>query len=434
VTVREALGGLTTRGRSFLAAGFAAAVSAAILGEQDLLRVAVLLAVLPLLAAAYVGRSRYKLACSRSLDPQRVPIGASSRVVLRLQNMSRLPTGTLLLEDRLPYALGSRPRVVLERLGAHQASSVAYTVRADVRGRYEVGPLVVRLTDPFGLCELTRAFPSVDRLTVIPQVLTLPTVRLASEYAGTGDSRARSVAVHGEDDAATREYRRGDDLRRVHWKSTARTGELMVRREEQPWESRATVVLDTRAVAHRGEGPTASFEWAVSAAASVAVHLRQSSYKLRLVTGSGIDADAREGGGEGLLLDHLADVRLSQRGDVASLVERVRERSDGGLIIALLGTLSTAEAELLAGLRGNGATCLAFLVDSTTWLTLPASARAEADHAHGAAALSLLHSGWRVVGVEHGSRLPVLWPQAARGSQGFAWRAAMAETVAGGMK
>lgn len=434
MTVREALGGLTTRGRSFLAAGFAAAVSAAILGEQDLLRVAVLLAVLPLLAAAYVGRSRYKLACSRSLDPQRVPIGASSRVVLRLQNMSRLPTGTLLLEDRLPYALGSRPRVVLERLGAHQASSVAYTVRADVRGRYEVGPLVVRLTDPFGLCELTRAFPSVDRLTVIPQVLTLPTVRLASEYAGTGDSRARSVAVHGEDDAATREYRRGDDLRRVHWKSTARTGELMVRREEQPWESRATVVLDTRAVAHRGEGPTASFEWAVSAAASVAVHLRQSSYKLRLVTGSGIDADAREGGGEGLLLDHLADVRLSQRGDVASLVERVRERSDGGLIIALLGTLSTAEAELLAGLRGNGATCLAFLVDSTTWLTLPASARAEADHAHGAAALSLLHSGWRVVGVEHGSRLPVLWPQAARGSQGFAWRAAMAETVAGGMK
>jgi uncharacterized protein (DUF58 family) len=324
--------------------------------------------------------------------------------------------------------------VVLERLGAHQASSVAYTVRADVRGRYPVGPLVIRLTDPFGLCELNRSFPSIDRLTVIPQVVPLPTVRLAGEYAGTGDSRARSVAVHGEDDAATREYRRGDDLRRVHWKSTARTGELMVRREEQPWESRATVVLDTRAVAHRGEGPTASFEWAVSAAASVAVHLRQSSYKLRLVTGSGIDADAREGGGEGLLLDHLADVRLSQRGDVASLVERVRERSDGGLIIAVLGTLSTAEAELLAGLRGNGATCLAFLVDSTTWLTLPPPARAEADHAHGAAALSLLHSGWRVVGVEHGSRLPVLWPQAARGSQGFAWRAAMAETVAGGMK
>src|SRR5262249_52492447 len=147
--------------------------AALVLGEKDLLRVAILLTVLPLLAAAYVGRTRYRLACGRSLEPHRAQVGANARVVLRLQNLSRLPTGTMLLEDRLPYALGSRPRLVLERLGTHQASSVAYTVRADVRGRYEVGPLVVRLTDPFGLCELVRAFPSVDRLTVVPQVLPL---------------------------------------------------------------------------------------------------------------------------------------------------------------------------------------------------------------------------------------------------------------------
>jgi uncharacterized protein (DUF58 family) len=434
LTVREALRGLTTRGRSFLAAAVAAAISALILGEKDLLRVAVLLAVLPLLAAAYVGRSRYKIACTRSVDPQRVPVGSNARVMLRLQNMSRLPTGTLMLEDRLPYALGSRPRVVLERLGAHQASSVAYTVRADVRGRYQVGPLVIRLTDPFGLCELTRSFPTVDRLAVIPQVVGLPTVRLAGEYAGTGESRARSVAVHGEDDAATREYRRGDDLRRVHWRSTARTGELMVRREEQPWESRATVVLDTRAQAHRGEGPTASFEWAVSAAASIAVHLRQAGFKLRLVTGEGIDVDATEAGVDGVLLDQLADVRTSLSGNVSSLVDVVRRRSDGGLVIAVLGSLNTGEAELLAGLRGNGATCVGFVIDSSTWLALPESARTEADQAHAAAALALLHNGWRVVGVAHGDKLPALWPQAARGSQGFTWRAAMAETVAGGMR
>src|ERR671920_98239 len=341
--MREALRGLTTRGRSFLAAGAASAISAFVLGERDLLRVAVLLAALPLLAAAYVGRSRYKLACTRSLEPQRVPAGSSARVILRLQNLSRLPTGTLLLEDRLPYALGSRPRVVLERLGPHQASSVAYTVRADVRGRYGVGPLVIRLTDPFGLCELNRSFPSVDRLTVIPQVVPLPAVRLAGEYAGTGESRARSVAVHGEDDAATREYRYGDDLRRVHWRSTARVGELMVRREEQPWESRATVVLDTRSLAHRGEGPTASFEWAVSAAASIALHLRHNGYKLRLVTDSGIDADAGADGGEGILLDHLAEVKLSQKGDIAQLVDRVKHRTDGGLIIGVFGLVTPPE-------------------------------------------------------------------------------------------
>jgi uncharacterized protein (DUF58 family) len=432
--MREALRGLTSRGRWFFGGGAVFAVSALIFGEKDLLRVAILLVALPLLAAAYVGRTRYKLSCSRSLQPHRVQVGGSSRVVLRLQNLSRLPTGTMLLEDRLPYALGSRPRLVLERLGPHQASSVAYTVRADVRGRYEVGPLVVRLTDPFGLCELVRAFPSVDRLTVIPQVVPLPSVRLAGEYAGAGESRARSVAVHGEDDAATREYRHGDDLRRVHWRSTARVGELMVRREEQPWESRATVVLDTRTLAHRGEGPTASFEWAVSAAASVALHLRHNGYKLRLVTDSGIDADASEGGGEGVLLDHLAEVKPSGKGDIARLVDAVKHRTDGGLIIGVFGLITPAEAELLASLRSNGATCLALLIDSTTWLNLPSMAREEADRAHGVAALALLRSGWRVVGVPHGAKLAALWPEAARGSRGFTWRAAMAETVSGGLK
>ncbi|GAA2651985.1 DUF58 domain-containing protein [Paractinoplanes durhamensis] len=429
--MREALRGLTTRGRSFLAAAAAAGISAIVLGERDLLRVAVLLGALPLLAAAYVGRSRYKLACTRSLEPGRAPVGSSARVILRLQNMSRLPTGTLLLEDRLPYALGSRPRVVLERLGAHQASSVAYTVRADVRGRYPIGPLVIRLTDPFGLCELTRSFPSVDRLIVIPQVVPLPTVRLAGEYAGTGDSRARSAAVHGEDDAATREYRRGDDLRRVHWRSTARTGELMVRREEQPWESRATVVLDTRVYAHRGEGPTASFEWAVSAAASIAMHLRHAGYKMRLVTGSGVDIDAAEVAGEGVILDTLADVKLAQNGDLSVLVEQVRRRSDGGLIIGIFGSLTVAEAELLAGLRGNGATCIGFAIDSATWVSMTAGERTDSDREHAAAALALVHAGWRSVPVVHGSTLPNLWPAAARGSSGFAWRAAMAETVGG---
>jgi uncharacterized protein (DUF58 family) len=432
--MREALRGLTTRGRSFLAAAAAAALAAIILGEKDLFRVAVLLATLPLLAAFYVGRTRYRLACSRSLEPHRAQVGASARVILRLQNLSRLPTGTMLLEDRLPYALGSRPRLVLERLGAHQASSVAYTVRADVRGRYEVGPLIVRLTDPFGLCELTRAFPSVDKLTVIPQIHPLNSIRLAGEFAGTGDSRARSVAVHGEDDAATREYRNGDDLRRVHWRSTARVGELMVRREEQPWESRATVVLDTRATAHRGEGPTASFEWAVSAAASIAVHLRHGGYKMRLVSDSGIDVDANESDGDGPMLDALADVRLAQRADVAVMIERVRRRSDGGLIIGVFGLLTLAEAELLAGLRGNGTTCIALLIDTTTWLNLPTAAREEADRVHGVAALALLRSGWRVVPVPHGAKLPALWPQMARGSQGFAWRAASAESVAGGVR
>jgi uncharacterized protein (DUF58 family) len=427
--MRQALRGLTTRGRSFLAAAAAAALCALILGERDLLRVAILLAALPLLAAAYVGQTRYRLSCTRTVEPVRVPVGSPARVLLRLSNLSRLPTGTLLLEDRLPYALGSRPRLVLERLGGQRTSTVAYTVRAEVRGRYDVGPLVVRLTDPFGLCELGRSFTTVGHLTVVPQVITLPNVRVAGQYAGSGDSRARSVAVHGEDDAATREYRNGDDLRRVHWRSTARTGELMVRREEQPWESRATIVLDTRRQGHRGEGPTSSFEWAVSAAASVALHLRHAGYKIRLVTGTGTDLDATERDGDGALLDCLAEVNVSAANDIPTLVERIRRRGDGGLVIAVLGAMSLIEAQALGALRASGTTCLALFIDPTTWLNLSEEVRAAAEADQAAAAMTLLRSGWRVVGVNHGANLAALWPQVARGSAGFTYRAAMAESV-----
>ncbi len=434
MTVGSALRGLTTRGRSFLAAAAAAAVSAVVLGEKDLLRVAVLLAVLPLLAVAYIGRTRYRLACARTCEPRQVPVGATARVRLKLQNLSRLVTGTLLLEDRLPYALGTRPRLVLERLGGMQASSVTYTVRTELRGVYEVGPLTVRLTDPFGLCELSRSFPTVDTLIVTPKIVTLPQVRLNGDYSGTGESRTRTVAVHGEDDAAIREYRDGDDLRRVHWRSTARVGSLMVRREEQPWESRATVVLDGRAGGHRGDGPTASFEWAVSAAASIAAHLRGNNFRVRLVTDTG-DLDALDATGDGRLLEHLAEVRTRRDADLGTLVDRVRHHYDGGLVIGLFGLLTVTEAEVMARLRGSSGPGVAFLIDSTTWLNLPTEAREAADREHHAAALTLLDAGWRVVSVNHGAKLTALWPRVSRrGSQGFAWRAAMAETVAGGVR
>src|SRR3954467_9700384 len=148
----------------------------------------------------------------------------------------------------------------------------------------------VRVSDPFGLVELGRAFRSTATLTVTPRTAPLPPIPLGGAWTGSGDNRPRAFAMGSAEDVTVREYRNGDDLRRVHWRSTARVGELMVRREEQPWESRATVVLDTRARAHRGEGPAASFEWAVAATASVALHLRHGGYKLRLIS----DADGAD--------------------------------------------------------------------------------------------------------------------------------------------
>src|SRR5882672_8530499 len=137
--MRDAVRGLTTRGRSFLAAGIAVFVTALSLGTPDLQRIAVLLIALPLISAWVVARTRYRLSSSRFLSSARTPAGQESAVTLRLDNISRLPTGLLLVEDRVPYVLGSRPRFVLDRIEPRGRREVTYLVRSDVRGHYQLG-------------------------------------------------------------------------------------------------------------------------------------------------------------------------------------------------------------------------------------------------------------------------------------------------------
>src|SRR4051794_35185211 len=338
--------GLTVRGRSLLAGGAATLICAAVLHEINLARIGVFLVVLPLLAYGMVARTRYRLTCTRRLEPVRVPAGDPARVVLRLQNVSRMPTGVMLAEDTVPYMLGGRPRFVLDRVVPQRSVDVEYTVRSQLRGRFRVGPLTVRVTDPFGLCEVGRSFSSSDVLVVTPQVVRLPDTRLGGDWVGAGESRARSVATSGEDDVTTREYRQGDDLRRVHWRSTARRGELMVRREEQPWQSRATLLLDRRRAAHRGDGPESSFEWAVSAIASVAVHLASRGYAVRMVDGTQGQESANpwahiaSAGGEqtsSAVLDTLATVSAGGEIELQRAVHAAARAATGGLVVAALG-------------------------------------------------------------------------------------------------
>ncbi|MDQ1689118.1 MAG: hypothetical protein QOK42_2093 [Frankiaceae bacterium] len=419
--MRAALSGLTTRGRCFIAAGITSTLSALGLGERDLLRVGVLLIALPLVAAAVVARTRYLLECERRLLPARVEAGRPSQVQLRITNVSRIPTGVLLVEDTLPYVLGGRPRFVLDRVEPRGTREVSYAVRSDLRGRYAVGPLAVRIADPFGLVELTRAFAAVDHLTVTPVITALPHVRLGGDWTGGGDSRPRSVAAAGEDDVAPREYRVGDDLRRVHWRSTARYGELMVRREEQPWQSRGTLLLDTRMRAHRGEGAGSSFEWAVSAAASLGVHLCRSGFNLTYlsdsqepISGYGGVSDVGGGSFEGLLLDGLATVRTSGRNDLDAAIAHLRRSvGNGGLVVAVLGALSAADAQALGRIRQGGATAVAVILDTAAWSGVAPRAQTAAHSEDDAAAHLLQRAGWRVLRAGPRAPLASVWPEAA---------------------
>ncbi|KUO22986.1 DUF58 domain-containing protein [Streptomyces dysideae] len=427
--VRTALAGLTTRGRSFLAAGVAAAVCAYVLGQSDLLRVGLLLAVLPLVCATVLYRTRYRVAGSRRLSPARVPAASEARVHLRMDNVSRLPTGLLMLQDRVPYVLGPRPRFVLDRVEAGGRREVSYRVRSDLRGRYPLGPLQLRLTDPFGMCELTRSFSTYDTLTVIPRVEPLPPVRFSGEARGYGEGRQRSLALAGEDDVIPRGYRYGDDLRRVHWRSTARYGELMVRREEQPQRSRCTVLLDTRGLAYQGAGPDAPFEWAVAGSASVLVHMLERGFSVRLLTdtGSSVPGEGAEGfagtsqdsaDAAGLMMDTLAVIDHSDGAGLSRAYDVLRGGNEG-LLIAFFGDLDEEQAAMAAKMRRRSGGAIAFVLDSNVWGREPSDAPGPLDESEERLRM-LREAGWTALTVPRGAPLSDLWRQADHERTGVA--------------
>lgn len=417
--MRQALRGLTTRGRAFIAAGVTASVCALLLGQKDLLRVGVLLIALPVVAALVVGRTRLRLQVHRSLAPDQVPVGGQATVDLTLTNQGRMPAGLLLLEDRIPYVLGHRPRFVVDRVSPNWRRTVSYPVKSDVRGLFQVGPLMLTVADPFGLVETSRTFTRSQNLLVTPRVYKLPTVRLGADRAGSGENRPRAIAAAGEEDATVREYRDGDDLRRVHWRSTARRGSLMVRREEQPWQSRCAIFLDARTTSHHGHGPSASLEWAVSAAASVGTDVIRRGYMTTLLGGPTTLAAITRRTSSAVhqpltsqqLLTECATVEEHKYAEVGPLLTVDRQTQDPSLVVAILGACGSEDITALNRWRSNQATGVVLLLDAASWAV-------DADGTEKVTRLTaqtdateqeLRRNGWRVARVRRGDHLPTVW-------------------------
>ena len=306
---------------------------------------------------------------------------------------------------------------------------VSYRVRSDLRGRYPLGPLQLRLTDPFGMCELTRSFSAFDTLTVIPRVEPLPPVRFSGEAKGYGDGRQRSLALAGEDDVIPRGYRYGDDLRRVHWRSTARYGELMVRREEQPRRSRCTVLLDTRGGAYEGAGPDSAFEWAVSGAASVLVHMLERGFSVRLLTDTGSAVPGEGGDGfsgsgpetadaAGLMMDTLAVIDHSDGTGLSRSYDVLRGGNEG-LLVAFLGDLDEEQAATVAKMSRRTGGAVAFVLDPDTWVREATDVPRPGDR-HEERLRVLREAGWTALSVPRGAPLNALWQQADRVRSGLA--------------
>lgn len=367
---------LTPRARAFIVSGLVAVVCGMLFGERDFVRIGMLLVACPLIALLFVRRGARAVTVTRQNAQHRVEAGGSVPVRLTLRAAS--PDGgtarggigvPLLVEDRLPADLGPAVRFVIERLPAGSSRELSYALPVHRRGRYRLGPTVIHLSEAFGMVDRTWEVPTSATVLVTPRVEQLPVIPLVGSWATSGDTQARDFVTGGVADVTIREYRQGDDVRLVHWPSTARVGELMVRQEEQPLQSRATVFLDDRAAVHHGRGADSSLETGIVAAASVVCHLAAQGFQVRLVTAEGAQVSGwHEGMAASDVSAHLEHLALTRPSNVERLSHGwFAEEHRGAMIVAVLGLLDEPDREVLARLATTGTRAHAIALDVEHW-------------------------------------------------------------------
>lgn len=381
---------LTARGRTLLAVGSGTVGLGWYIGETSVIAIGALLLLVPALALVAVRRARFALGSARTVERTRVAVGTDTEVVLTVENASRLASGVLLLQDEVTDNLSEAPVVLLDRVPPRAQRAERYRVVGLERGRARIGPLSVTITDPFGASEITRSFSTTTPLLVTPAIVPLGPTSASLSPGGRGEAQLRSLAARGDDDVLPREHRPGDDMRRIHWRATARSGELMVRREEQAWRSSMAIQLDTRASAHEGIGSASSFEWAVSATASIAVEYLRQGWRVSVVTlGGRVLADGQLSATmtDDPILEALSEVRMD--------LEPVRpgaglDVEGSSAVIAILGRTTDEVSRALIRPRSGFAGCLPL-------------APAPAEH--------FRSLGWRVVPWTRGTPVGQAWDE-----------------------
>jgi uncharacterized protein (DUF58 family) len=296
-------------------------------------------------ALAYVHLVRIHLEVDRQVHPARLYAGSTSRVRIRIGNLRRRRTPLLRIDDPVSDTHGAH--MVLAPLDAGAAETCSYRLPTERRGIVHVGPLRIVIGDPFGLTRsAVTAAPQVQ-VTVFPRVDPVQPVPFTAGHDPlAGVRQPNALGRSGDDFYALRPYVMGDDLRRIHWPSTARHDELLVRQHEQPWQGRTTVLLDMDSATY----DPASFEEAVSAAASIVSANSQRRDLVRLVTSDGTDT----GFGVGrthleAMLERLAVAEAMPVSNVRAMLELLqRGPGSGGSLVTIIGQ---ATEDTLAALQ-----------------------------------------------------------------------------------
>jgi uncharacterized protein (DUF58 family) len=354
---------LTVQGRLTLLCAFGLLVAGRLLGAIELYVLGSVLAVLVAITAAGVSLTRIRIDVSRELHPPRVYAGTPSRVEVNVANQGTSRSPLLSLHDAVSRTRGAR--LLVGPLAPGESARAAYRLPTDRRGILTVGPLEVELTDPFGLAKVTLTASGASDLTVYPRVDEIEPLPLTSGNDPlAGAEHPNSLGRGGEDFYALRDYVVGDDLRRVHWPSTARHDQLMVRQDELPWQGRATILVDVRSSANTAE----SLELVISAAASLVASSARRQDLVRLVSTDGADSGFAAGHAHlEAIMEHLASVEATNEAAFQRVLDRLARGAPGGALVVVVALASVGELERLSRLRPRFGALTIVAFDRSSW-------------------------------------------------------------------
>jgi uncharacterized protein (DUF58 family) len=336
---------LTHRGIAVAVATVLAYVAAAVLHYPELGVLAAGGLLVLVVGAAWVVR-RPHVRIERTIEPARVTRGEVALGLLEISNPGRITVSPTVAEEQCgPDTVA----VDLPRLAPGATTRTTYRLPTDRRAVIDVGPLTVARQDPFGCWRTTQRLGTTERLWVHPvtyPLLAVPTGRTRSLDGADRDGLPHgSITFH-----ALREYVPGDDLRHVHWRSSARTGTLMVREHVDTSLPQVTLVLDTSADSHTDQG----FEQAVEVAASLVVAVTGARLPLRLTTTTGDSVQGRGVGSDGqAMLDLLADVRRSAEGSLFGMTNRLASERRGDVLMVVTGAAGVDDMTAVGALGGR---------------------------------------------------------------------------------
>lgn len=261
------------------------------------------------------------------------------------------------VEERVPDRLGASLRLPVARVRPGEDFRYSYSLQCNRRGAYTIGPLVAITQDPIGVAQRETVLAETFELLVHPRVARVSDRPLTRLYE---DPPIRPPVSKpwpsGMEFYGMREFRAGDDLRRIVWRASARTGHLMVSEAEQGITDHLTVVLDTDRGSHSRDGDLSeSFEYAVSVCASLGVRHLAEGYEVRIETSAGPLTRPLRGATKSLMfLDVMARVQ-SDRLPIGTVLRRLvtDPRRDAHTIV-VTPHLTPADAALLKLLVDKG--------------------------------------------------------------------------------